>query len=456
MNRFNKFPGIPALGRSGFASSLGGLLKWIVLGGVVGILAGSASALFLNSLAYVTGLRLDHPWLLFLLPLGGALISWLYLKYGKTSGRGNNLILEQIHGTDPAPIPLRMAPLVLFGTLTSHLLGASVGREGTAVQMGGSLADAFGRLIRIAPADRQILLICGISGGFGSIFGTPLAGTLFGLEVLAIGLVRYEALIPAFVASFAGNLVTSSFWGVTHAHYAIDSVPALSAAIVWKVVLASILFGLMGMAFSETTHAFKRLYARLFKNPVFRSAVGGVVVIALVYLLGTREYLGLGLPLIEASLTGDVSPFAFVGKFLFTTLSLGAGFQGGEVTPLFAIGATLGHSLAAVLQVHAPFLAALGFIAVFCGATHTPIACFLMGIELFGADAAVYLFIACLISYGFSGHSGIYTSQRIGVSKYRGRVFPVGTTLESAKTIRQKDRREAAVPLDLPTKSDDD
>lgn len=431
--------------KTGFGFSLIDLLKWIVLGSAVGILAGSASAFFLQSLNYVTALRTDHSWLLFLLPLGGALVSWLYLKYGKTSGRGNNLILEQIHENGTASIPLRMAPLVLFGTLVSHLFGASVGREGTAVQMGGSLAEGLGRLLRIGSADRKILLICGISGGFGSIFGTPLAGAFFGLEVLAIGLISYEALVPAFVASFVGNLVTASFWHVAHLHYSIGEVPALSGIVLLKVVLASILFGLAGMAFSQTTHALKRGYARLFKNPVIRSAVGGFVIIALVYLLGTRDYLGLGLPLIAASFDGDVSPLAFLGKFIFTTLSLGAGFQGGEVTPLFTIGATLGHTLAGILQLYAPFLAALGFIAVFCGATHTPIACFLMGIELFGADAAIYLFIACIVSYTFSGHAGIYSSQRIGVSKFRSLSFPPGTTIEGAAAWQQqeKDRSKA-------------
>ncbi len=432
--------------RTGFGVSLADLLKWIVLGGAVGLLTGSASAFFLASLDQVTELRIGHPWLLFLLPAGGALVSWLYLKYGRDSGRGNNLILDRIHDNGPDPIPLRMAPLVLFGTLLSHLLGASVGREGTAVQMGGSLAEAVGRLFRVGSADRTLLLICGISGGFGSIFGTPLAGTLFGLEVLAIGLIRHEALVPAFVASFTGHLVTVSLWGIAHPHYSLGAVPDLSASVLLKVVAASIVFGLIGRAFGEVTHALKRGFARLLKNPVLRSAVGGTVVIGLVYALGTREYLGLGLPLIQASLAdhGDVSPLAFLGKFVFTTLSLGAGFQGGEVTPLFAIGATLGHTLAGLLQLYAPFLAALGFIAVFCGATNTPIACFLMGIELFGTDAAIYLFVACIVSYAFSGHGGIYPSQRIGVSKFRGLSFPPGTTLESARSSRQKDRREAA------------
>ncbi|MGE7822624.1 voltage-gated chloride channel family protein [Paenibacillus sp. NPDC093718] len=412
-------------------------VKWVVLGSFVGLMTGSASAFFLYSLDYVTSLRMENPWLLFFLPLGGAVVSFLYYKFGKSCTKGNNLILEQIHGGTEA-VPLRMAPLVLIGTLITHLFGGSAGREGTAVQMGGSLSEWFGKLIRVTPADRKILLICGISGGFGSIFGTPLAGTLFGLEVLAIGLISHQALLPAFVASLVGNLIATSLWGVSHLHYPIGEIPALSFIVILKVILASILFGLTSRLFSELTHSLKRWYSYFFRNPMIKSAIGGIIIIGLVYLLGTRDYLGLGLPLIETSFTGEVSPLAFLGKILFTSLTLGAGFQGGEVTPLFAIGATLGNALSEWIGLYAPFLAALGFIAVFCGATNTPIACFIMGIELFGGEGAVYMFMACVISYLFSGHSGIYTSQQIGISKHPFFSFPLGTTLAGAKTLNKQ------------------
>ncbi|WP_373231830.1 voltage-gated chloride channel family protein [Cohnella sp.] len=416
---------------------LRGFIKWIILGSGVGVLTGTASAVFLISLDHVTNLRMQYPWLLYLLPLGGALVSYLYLKFGKNSAKGNNLILEQINEGNET-IPLRMAPLVLFGTLITHLFGGSAGREGTAVQMGGSLSEWFGRLLRINAVDRKILLICGISGGFGSIFGTPLAGTVFGLEVLAIGIIRYEALIPAFVASFVGNLITTSFWGVSHIHYQVGEIPALSFIVIIKVVFASILFGLTSIFFSELTHFLKKWYSQIFKNPMIKSAVGGFIVIGLVYLLGTRDYLGLGIPLIQDSFEEDVSPFAFLWKLVFTSLTLGSGFQGGEVTPLFAIGATLGNALADISHLYGPFLAALGFIAVFCGATNTPIACFFMGIELFGANGGVYMFIACIVSYLFAGHTGIYTSQRIGISKSHFITVREGTTLASIRAQEKK------------------
>lgn len=427
-----------------YAMLSGYLIKWIFLGSLVGLLIGSGSAFFLYSLDYVTSLRVDNPWLLFLLPLGGAFVSFLYYKYGKSSTKGNNLIIEQIHGGNES-IPFRMAPLVLIGTLITHLFGGSAGREGTAVQMGGSLSEGLGKLLRVKPLDRKILLICGISGGFGSIFGTPLAGTLFGLEVLAIGLISHQALLPAFVASVVGNITATSLWGVTHLHYPIGEIPAMSWMVILEVVAVSILFGLTSRLFSELTHALKRWYSYFFANPMVKSAVGGVIIIGLVYLLGTRDYLGLGIPLIQESFAGEVSPFAFLGKIIFTSLTLGAGFQGGEVTPLFAIGATLGNALSGWMGLYAPFLAALGFIAVFCGATNTPIACFIMGIELFGGEGAVYMFMACVISYLFSGHTGIYTSQQIGTSKHPWLLFPQGTTLAGAKTLnKQKQNKKTS------------
>lgn len=388
------------------------MLKWFLLAGTAGILSGSASALFLTSLNLVTETRIQHPWLLWLLPAGGALVSFLYLKIGKESGRGNNLIIEQIHSGNGA-VPLRMAPLVLFGTLTTHLFGGSAGREGTAVQMGGSLSEWVGKLFKLQPADRKIILMCGISSGFGAVFGTPLAGTIFGLEVLAIGVISYEALLPCFIASYVGHLVTTA-WGVNHIHYSIGIVPALEWLLLLKIVAASVLFGLAALLFTQLTRWLKLLFSKRITNPVFKSVIGGFIIIALVYAFGTREYLGLGIPLIQQSFQETVSPLVFLLKTLFTAITLGTGFQGGEVTPLFVIGSTLGSALAGLLAAPIPLLTAIGFVSVFSGAAKTPIACFIMGIELFGSEAAVYLFIGCVIAFLCSGRIGIYEAQKPG------------------------------------------
>ncbi|WP_051250816.1 voltage-gated chloride channel family protein [Paenibacillus harenae] len=384
-------------------------LKWLLIAGLAGAAAGSASALFLAGLDWVTNAREANPWLLWLLPAGGAIVSFLYLKVGKEAGRGNNLIIEQIHNGSGA-IPLRMAPLVLFGTLTTHLFGGSAGREGTAVQMGGSLSEGIGKLLKLSPLDRKIILMCGISSGFGSVFGTPLAGTMFGLEVLAIGLISYEALLPCFIASYVGHLVTTA-WGIGHIHYEMGPVPSPDALLIVKITAASILFGLAAMLFTRLTRCLRQVFGRWFKNPVVKSFVGGSIIIMLVYVFGTRDYLGLGIPLIQQSFQEAAPPFAFLLKTLFTSITLGTGFQGGEVTPLFVIGSALGSSLASLLGVSVPFLAAIGFVSVFSGAAKTPLACFIMGMELFGSEGAVYLFIGCVISFLFSGRTGIYEAQ---------------------------------------------
>ncbi|WP_257840075.1 voltage-gated chloride channel family protein [Salipaludibacillus agaradhaerens] len=389
--------------------------KWLIISGIIGVLAGSASALFLTSLDWATNMRNNTPILILFLPIAGVIVSYMYMKFGGTAGKGNNLILEQIHNSQDG-VPLRMAPLVLFGTIMTHLFGGSAGREGTAVQMGSSLADAVWKYLKLRATDRNIILICGISAGFGSVFGTPLAGAIFALEVLAFGVIRYRALIPCFFAALIGDRITSA-WGVPHTHYSLGVIPEFSVILLIKIILAGIIFGLTALLFSKLSQGFKSLFSTYFKNPMMKSFVGGAIVVTIVLILGTRDYTGLSLPLIHESFEGDVSPLAFFWKMLLTTITLGAGFQGGEVTPLFTIGATLGNTLSSFLGVPTPLLAGLGFIAVFAGATNTPLACFIMGIELFGAEAAVYLFTACAISYMFSGHTGIYTSQRVGVAK---------------------------------------
>jgi H+/Cl- antiporter ClcA len=215
-----------------------------------------------------------------------------------------------------------------------------------------------------------------------------------------------------------GHLTTTALWGVPHLHYSMGAVPDFSLIVAGKVAVAAVAFGLVSLIFSELTHFLKKWSARFFSNPMLKSFVGGIAVILLVYAVGTRDYLGLGVPLIQEAFNGGASLLAFAWKLLFTAVTLGTGFQGGEVTPLFAIGATLGQSLSGLLDLPVPFLAGLGFIAVFCGAANTPIACFIMGIELFGSQGALYMFMACLISYLVSGHTGIYTSQRIGSAKF--------------------------------------
>lgn len=405
------------------------LLKWIIIGSVVGLITGSVLAFFLNSLEFVTAKRIKYPWLLFLLPLGGAFVSFIYLRYGKNSNKGNNLIIEKVNKCD-CDIPLRMAPLVFLGTIITHLFGGSAGREGTGVQIGASISQFVGKIFKLDKEDSRIILMSGISSGFSSIFGTPIAGTIFGLEISSLGTMSYESLVPCFIASFVGNL-TTIYLGIHHEHYSIGNVMAVSYIGIIKVIFAAILFGLTSKLFSELTHKLKNTFSKFCKDPMIKSLFGGIIIILLVFILNTRDYIGLSTPLINQAFKGSVSPLAFLWKILFTSVTLGSGFQGGEVTPLFVIGSTLGNTLSSFLHVSAPFFAALGLIGVFTGATNTPISSFILSIELFGSQGIIYMFITCIISYVFSGHTGVYTSQRIGRSKSKLLKVPEHTTISS-------------------------
>lgn len=446
-------------------------LKWLLIGIPVGAIIGSAVAVFLWSLDLATRTRWNHPWLLFLLPIGGIGVGLLYYLFGKTVEGGNNLIMEQIHEPGGG-VPSRMAPLVLIGTVLTHLFGGSAGREGTAVQMGGSIAGTVCRWFRLNPDDTRTLLMAGIAGGFGAVFGTPLTGAIFGVEVLSIGLVSFQSIVPCLIASVVGEWVCTAWdvnWGwlhfnIRHTQYHIGAIGqmglvhsavTLNWLLLGKVAIAAIAFGLASVVFAELAHGLQRVFKRCVPWPVLRPALGGLLMIGLAYLIG-GDYLGLGVSadphhpnqvsLLSCFHAGGAGAWSWWWKILFTTITLSSGFKGGEVTPLFFVGAALGNTMARLLHAPVDLMAGLGFVAVFSGATNTPLACIIMGIELFaggqpgliGSGFVVYVATACFVANLLSGHSGIYLSQRIGAPKVFSPALPPGASLRTARELQPR------------------
>lgn len=383
---------------------------------VIGVFSGCASAFFLVSLDWVTQFREDNISIIWLLPIAGLAIGLLYHYYGKEVVKGNNLLLEEYENPKNT-IPIKMAPMVFIATLITHLFGGSAGREGTAVQMSGAIADQFTALFKLNPSDRKTILILGISAGFASVFGTPLAGALFALEVLYFSKISFKSVVFSFVVAHIAYF-TVEFWNVKHTIYPILEISTVTFIdLVW-VSIVGVLFGLTAMLFSKTTHFWGRLFAKYIQYAPIRPFAGGLILAIAIYFIGTTKYIGLGIPTIIESFSTTNEWYDFLLKILFTGFTLSAGFKGGEVTPLFFIGATLGSALSLIIPLPIAILAGLGFVAVFSGATHTPIACTVMGMELFGTESGLLIGIACVVAYFCSGSIGIYQSQLVKGAKH--------------------------------------
>ena len=392
------------------------LIKWLTISTIVGLLSGLASGVFLHALEWARATRENNLWIIALLPIAGFLIGWMYEKWGKSVVKGNNQLLDEYYRPEQK-IPFKMAPLVFIGTVLTHLFGGSAGREGTAVQMGGAISDQFSSVFQLNALDRKIMLVIGVSAGFASVFGTPLAGAIFAIEVLVLTKARWEAIIPSLLAAFVANFACDLTL-VEHTHYNINEVPDLTALSVSWAALSGLIFGLGAMLFAQATHFWGRFFKKTVSYSPFRPLLGGIVIAVAVFLIGSTKYIGLGVPTIVASFSESMNSYDFLLKILFTSFTLGAGFKGGEVTPLFYVGATLGNALVWFVPLPVGLLAGMGFVAVFSGATNTPIACTVMGMELFGVDGCVYIAIACFTAYLSSGYTGIYSSQLVAAPKY--------------------------------------
>lgn len=397
------------------------LLQWLLLGALVGLAAGAASALFLWALAWATDFREQHQVIVFALPLAGVAMGLVLHRWGGPVRAGNNLVIDTVHD-DSERIPLRVVPAILGGTVLTHLFGGSGGREGAAVQMGAALADEISHRLHVRKTTRTQLLAAGIAGGFGSVFGTPVAGAVFGLEVVHLGKIEYDSLVPALVASVVGDMTTRAL-GIRHGVF--PQVPRLDmdAMLLLKWLLVGIVVAIVAVVFVEATHGIRKQLERRLPALWMRMFFGGLAVVALWQLLGTSDYLGLGTPFMARSFVEPVPSYAFALKLLFTAITLGAGFLGGEVTPLFFIGAALGNALAGPLGLPLALTAGVCMAAMFAAASNTPLALSIMAVELLGAYAFPHVVVVCVVAYLMTGNRSIYPSQRLLREKWGSQLF---------------------------------
>ena len=389
-------------------------LHWMFRASVVGLVCGLVGAVFHRSLEYVAELRMEHAWLLYLLPFAGVVIVFCYRICGVGYDRGTNMVLSSIHSSKT--MSFRTAPLIFIGTLLTHVCGGSSGREGAALQIGGSLGATIGRAFSLNEKDRKILVMCGMSAVFTAMFGTPITATIFSMEVISVGILYYSAFVPCIISSTIALGITSLF-NVAPTRFVLNSIPAISPVICIQVIGLAIVVAVVSILFCSMMHHSAHIYRKLFRNQYKRIMVGGCLVILATLLVGNRDYNGPGMEMVERALITDVPNAAFLLKIIFTALTLGAGFKGGEIVPSLFIGATLGNVVAPLLGFDPSFGAAIGMIAFFCSVVNCPIASIMLSLELFGASDVLLFCIACGVSYVFSGYYGLYSSQKIMYSK---------------------------------------
>lgn len=390
--------------------------KWVIFAILVGTIVGLCGSAFYFGMSYVTFLRTAHSWLILLLPAGGLVIVGLYHLFHDEKDTGTNLVISAIHSGDE--LPFRMAPLIFVSTLITHLFGGSAGREGAALQMGGSIGNALGRLFRFDEKDKHVMIMCGMSAAFSALFGTPMAAAIFPMEMVSVGVMYYIALVPCVISSLVAHGIAVSF-GVSNELFLIGEVPAFGILSSVKISVLAILCALVSILFCVILHQTGHLYKKLFKNPYLRVFAGGCLIVLLTCLVGNQSYNGTGINIIENCINGTVRPEAFLLKMIFTALTLSAGYKGGEIVPSFFTGAAFGCLFGNLLGFSPTLCTAVGMTSVFCGVTNSPITSLLISFELFGYDGMPYFLLATAFSYMLSGYFGLYHSQKIVYSKYK-------------------------------------
>ncbi len=397
-------------------SRIGVLMKWVLFALLSGLLLGLVGSLFYYCMKYATDARETYPWLLFFLPVGGLLIVGAYRILHNEKDSGTNLVLSAIQSGEQ--IPLKMAPSIFIATVLTHLFGGSAGREGAALQLGGSIGNTLGRQFRFDEKDQHIMIMCGMSAAFSALFGTPMAAAVFSMEVVSVGIMHYSALVPCVISSLTAHGV--ALWlGIVPEQFPVSLIPDFTVKTAVQTALLAVLCAGVSVLFCIALHTFEHLYQKFFKNPYLRVAAGGIFVILLTLLVRNQDYNGAGMAVIGRCFENEVVPYAFLLKMLFTAVTLGAGFKGGEIVPSFFIGATFGCLMGNLMGLSPSLTAAIGMGAVFCGVTNCPITSLLICFELFGFEGMPYFLLSVAISYMLSGYYGLYRSQKIVYSKYK-------------------------------------
>lgn len=392
--------------------------RWVAGACAIGVIVGSVGIAFHSGIEVVTELRSQYPWLIYFLPLGGASIVLLYRICGMEKDRGTNLVLVAVRENEP--MKLRTAPLVFLSTLITHLVGGSAGREGAVLQIGGSIASYIGNSLKLRQENVRTLVVCGMASAFSALFGTPLTSAIFAMEVVHVGVIHYSAIVPCILSCLVAYQL-AAFFGVPATSFVITGIPTLSAVTVIQVIVLGALCAFLSIFFCRAMQLGQKLYAKYLAKPVLRAAVGGAIVIVLTLLAGCQDYNGMGSTIIAAAMHGQVKPEAFLLKILFTVVTLGAGFRGGEIVPVFFTGATFGCAAAPLIGLSPSFGGAVGLVAVFCGVTNCPLTSIILAFELFGGRGLSLFAMACAVSYMLSGYTGLYSEQEIVYSKIRPR-----------------------------------
>ena len=389
-------------------------LKWLLLATIVGIIVGSIGTLFHFAIGYATKLRLNNPYTIYFLPINGIIIVFLYHISKQGERLNTNLVLESIRSNEK--LPLRMAPLIFIATVLTHLSGGSSGREGAALQLGGSLSSFIGRLFHLNDDDLRLMTMCGMSAAFAALFRTPIGATIFAMEVISVGIMYYVALVPCILSALIGYGI-SGYFGIAATHYILTLPSNFDLLLTAKVLLLGILCAILSICFCKTLHQTNHLYKRLIHNDYIRILVGSALLLLLIHIFKTRDYLGAGTNIIDNAIHGEAIPYAFILKIIFTALTLGAGFKGGEIVPSFFVGATFGAFIGPIIGLPASFAASLSLIAVFCGVTNCPITSFILAVEIFSGQSCIYFMLIIATSYMLSGYTGLYSKQKIMYSK---------------------------------------